>query len=318
MENQASIAKIKSELAEIKSRYRKKYGAVFFDIKVKGGDDVIVLEGTVLSEKQKNEAFLSVKDIVKNIKIEDKIKVLSDPEDNLQTGWAAVHAGLADIWAKLSGGKKVTGEIRASQALKGDFVRVLARKGRWNLVQTRDLAVGWLDSSSATASKWDAVRKEWMKTKRVRAGEMFKKRLAKNIQAKFMHFLKKYLNAPYVLGGMTEKGIDCSGLTERFYSDIFGIYLPRHSADQALCGGEVALPGMHFGDLVFLRKKVTKQAHIGVVVEKFETSKAERRNFADVLVLNARPEKGGAVIEELPDILKTYDLISIRRIIKEL
>lgn len=313
------IVKIKKELQNIKKRYQEKYGAVFFDVKVKIIGAIIILEGVVLSVKQKNEILMFAEDITGNGKVEDNIKVLSEPDDKLEMGWAIVNAGPADVWAKLSlGGKKITGETRASQALKSDFVRVLAQKGKWSLVQTRDLAVGWMNSSFLIYSKWDVVKKEWLKARRIKKGEIFKKRLAKNIQTKFMGFLKKYLNSSYLLGGMTEDGVDCSGLTEKFYSDIFGVYLPRHSADQALCGEKIGLADAQFGDLVFLRNKIKKQAHIGLVVEKFEGPKSKRQDLNSILILNSRLEKGGVAIEELSDILKSYNLISVKRIIKEL
>ncbi|MDP3057121.1 MAG: NlpC/P60 family protein [bacterium] len=321
------ISSVEKKIKNIKSRYKKKYGAVFFDVKVKSFNDFIILEGAVLSEKQKNEVFVTVKEIIKNNRVKNSIRVLSDPKDDLEIGWGIITADVADMRVKLSDKKNTTGESPASnksslgglasQAMKGDFVRILLKEGIWYLAQTRDLTIGWVDSSRIALSKWEIIKKEWIKTKRVRAGEVVRKRLAKNIQSKFLRFLEKYLNAQYLLGGMTGQSIDCSGLTQKFYSDIFGILLPRHSSDQALCGEKIELSAAHFGDLVFLRRKATKVAHIGIVVEKFKTPKAKRQTSNSILILNARREIGGVAIEDLPDILKFYNLISVRRIIKQ-
>lgn len=65
---------------------------------------------------------------------------------------------------------------------------------------------------------------------------------------------EKYLGVPYVFGGTTTSGLDCSGLVQKAYGDL-GISLPRIAADQAKVGTAVpsladAKPGdiLAFGD----------------------------------------------------------------------
>ena len=50
---------------------------------------------------------------------------------------------------------------------------------------------------------------------------------------------EKYLAVPYVFGGTSNSGLDCSGLVQKAYGDL-GISLPRVAADQAHAGTAVA------------------------------------------------------------------------------
>jgi peptidoglycan DL-endopeptidase CwlO len=50
---------------------------------------------------------------------------------------------------------------------------------------------------------------------------------------------EKYLGVPYVFGGTSTSGLDCSGLVQKAYGDL-GISLPRTAAEQAKVGSPVA------------------------------------------------------------------------------
>jgi peptidoglycan DL-endopeptidase CwlO len=61
---------------------------------------------------------------------------------------------------------------------------------------------------------------------------------------------KKYLGVPYVFGGTSASGIDCSGLVQRVFKDL-GIDVPRLVSGQSTVGTEVpSLAQAQPGDLI--------------------------------------------------------------------
>jgi len=77
---------------------------------------------------------------------------------------------------------------------------------------------------------------------------------------------KKYIGVPYVYGGRSPKGFDCSGLTSYVY-DRQGVKLPRSSSKQAKAGRMVRKRNLQPGDLVFFSTgKRGQVSHVGIYV----------------------------------------------------
>ena len=64
-----------------------------------------------------------------------------------------------------------------------------------------------------------------------------------------VQFAKSYLGTPYVWGGTSPSGFDCSGLIQYVFNKA-GINLPRISYQQANSGKRTGINGLQIGDLV--------------------------------------------------------------------
>jgi cell wall-associated NlpC family hydrolase len=73
---------------------------------------------------------------------------------------------------------------------------------------------------------------------------------------------KQYLGVPYVWGGTTPSGFDCSGFTSYVYRSV-GINLPRVSRDQQNLGTRISPSQVQPGDLVF---RGSPAYHVGIYI----------------------------------------------------
>lgn len=75
-----------------------------------------------------------------------------------------------------------------------------------------------------------------------------------------------FLNAPYLWGGKSPLGIDCSGFTQLVYK-INGIAIPRDAYQQAEIGeGYSFVEECEAGDLAFFDNAEGKIVHVGIVL----------------------------------------------------
>jgi len=96
---------------------------------------------------------------------------------------------------------------------------------------------------------------------------------------------KKFLGVPYLWGGITPAGYDCSGLVQKVYG-FHGIKLPRDSSRQRKEGIKISRDSIERGDLLFF------PGHVAIAINS--------KDF-----IHASASRGMVVIESLnPDVAK--------------
>jgi NlpC/P60 family/S-layer homology domain len=81
-----------------------------------------------------------------------------------------------------------------------------------------------------------------------------------SLGARAVQVAQGYLGVPYLWGGTTPLGFDCSGLVQYVYAQV-GIKLPRVAADQQTVGIAVPRDQLQAGDLVFFGNPAH---HVGI------------------------------------------------------
>ena len=87
---------------------------------------------------------------------------------------------------------------------------------------------------------------------------------------KLIQLARQYLNAPYLWGGKSIMGIDCSGLVQIVFA-MCGIQLPRDASEQVESGNIIDfLSESREGDLAFFENKEGRIVHVGILLNSHQ------------------------------------------------
>ena len=154
----------------------------------------------------------------------------------------------------------VGGDVMRIAGREKDPDNLLIRKSqRWTKVMLPSGKTGWVRTSQI---------KPHTGFKSIAKGEGNAESISDKLMEKIIGSAMKLKGVPYLWGGMSPKGVDCSGLVRWSYL-MNGILLPRNASQIVHCGDEVALDQMQRGDLVFFGTpakdgKPQRVTHIGI------------------------------------------------------
>src|SRR5690606_3435123 len=189
-----------------------------------------------------------------------------------------------------------------TQVLFGETFTIIEQKEKWSKISlTADLYEGWIDNKQFTIITEDQFKKiqenakfycadlidyltgnntlmpislgsdlSFLTFADINLQELiFDGNLITGIQPKtnLLQTAYLYLNAPYLWGGKTPFGIDCSGFTQMVYR-LNGYNIPRDASQQAIIGEALSfIEESEVGDLAFFDNEEGQIIHVGIIME---------------------------------------------------
>lgn len=185
-----------------------------------------------------------------------------------------------------------------TQLLFGETVEIIQRVEKTNWVKircTKDTYEGWVDPKQLTMISESAFNEVNKSSVYIGEGQALvsgrkvelllgsriplEGQIAKELEcdAEILNYhqsdqilvAQAYLGAPYLWGGRSAVGIDCSGFTQQVFG-ICGIALFRDASLQVSQGVNVAFKDLEPGDLMFFQNKGGRIIHVGILLNDQE------------------------------------------------
>ena len=201
-----------------------------------------------------------------------------------------------------------------NQLLLGDTFDILEKQPNWARIRCHyDGYEGWIDNK-----QWEPIAEIRPPVQDSERPIVHEDTLQGPASSPSLIAKERYLGAPYLWGGRTAMGIDCSGLTQVCFKAC-GIRLLRDASQQATQGSPVpSLEEARCDDLCFFSNEQGHITHVGIYLGDGHIIHAHGEVRIDSLtpqgIVNDSPR--GSLNRNPADHQLTHKLHSIRRVLQ--
>lgn len=160
----------------------------------------------------------------------------------------------------INSGLDITGEWVAKDDVHAEIKKVAAEKEAERIAAEKKAAI---EKENARLAAMGYSSKETKSTNKTKSTSTSTSTSTGNGQA-IVNTAMKYLGVPYVWGGTSPSGFDCSGLVQ-YVCRQNGISVPRVAASQRGVGKSVSRADLQPGDLVFFSSG-GRVSHVGIYI----------------------------------------------------
>ncbi|MCB0508647.1 MAG: C40 family peptidase [Bacteroidetes bacterium] len=204
-----------------------------------------------------------------------------------------------------------------NQILYGETFEILQQEEKWSKIKLHhDNYEGWIDNKQWKPTKQKSIYKHFVHTLFLKKsniifplGALVDFPLSENKKS-LLQTARLFLNTPYLWGGRTFSGIDCSGFMQVIFRTQH-IALKRDAYQQQQQGKRILFQHCATNDLAFFHNKEGKVMHVGLIIR--EKNKVQIIHASGFVRIDDLDETG---IYNKETKTYTHQLHSIKRIIK--
>ena len=240
--------------------------------------------------------------------------------DTDRLAWHAVPAGGLRLWRQHAR-SGADGELVTELAAGDPPVQLMTTEDGWQLVRALDGAQGWVAEGELGS---ELAASDAPQPARLTSTDAVDAR-------QFVAELERLLDVPYVWGGTTDAGVDCSGIVQRAAWRAGGAWLPRHSRALLRAGARVAPSAAEPGDIYVLQrdpKTYDAERQAGLEAEAAAQRASGRVpatgpavhpmhvavSLGGGTVIHASRDAHRVVREPLSSLLERYRVLGVRRL----